>query len=309
MSDHSQPTRRLRLVQGDAARLIRIAPAAAQARLVLPGARAHHLYPAEGAVLAGRYRLLSLIGKGGIGAVYRAEDRLLHMPVAVKVLAAEFARDPDHVAALKAEAKTAMALAHPNIVRLHTLHEDRGRYLLVMELVEGRSLRAYLQEYGHFEPGFVTDVVDVLAGALHYAHGRGLLHNDLKPDNLLLTADGVLKVVDFGLAALAHAPRQGPLYGTPEYMSPERLKGLALDARSDIYGLGMTAYELLTGRLPFPPEIPRENRVGLVPGELTGVSAALCAVLSRAIAQDPGRRQADALAFAAEFAAAAAGGP
>ena len=213
--------------------------------------------PVQHGIIPGtRYKIEEVIGAGGTGTVYKAHDTLLGMPVAIKVLSPKLAKDKGAIATLKEEARIAMQLSHRHIVRLHNLQTAGATYFLVMEYVEGQSLRQVITAYTKLPLDSVAQIVEVCADALSYAHRHGIVHKDLKPDNMLLTEDGVLKIIDFGIAALVDAQRAGgDIMGTPAYMSPEQLAGAALDARTDVFSMGVIVYELLTGCLPFRRDV------------------------------------------------------
>ena len=207
----------------------------------------------DGETIGGRYRILGIIGEGGMGTVYKAEDQLLGMPVAIKALKSQYTRDAHAVTNLKEEARIAMQLSHRHIVRLHNLQQADEHFFLVMEYVDGRTFRDILNLYGTLPLATVRQVLQVCSDALSYAHRHEVLHRDLKPANLLLTKDGVLKIIDFGVACLMHSQKdEHHIMGTPIYMSPEQIRGETLDGRTDIYSLGIILYELLTGQPPFP---------------------------------------------------------
>jgi tetratricopeptide (TPR) repeat protein len=271
--------------------------------------RAAALLPGPGQLLAGRYHLGSLLGEGGMGQVWRARDVALDREVAVKVLAA-----PDVAEARERflrEARAAAALNHPNIVAIHDLGQESGCLFLVMELVAGGSLRER-------PPATVDEAVEVgrqLCAALAHAHAQGLVHRDVKPANVLLVAGATrltVKLADLGLAMSSAASRltvEGGIVGTVAYLAPEQAIGRVVDARADLYSLGVLLYELVTGRLPFsgtpvalisqhlhaPVVPPRSHRPDLDP--------ALEAVILRLLAKDPAQR----FASADETAAALAG--
>lgn len=250
----------------------------------------------------GRYKLGEVIGEGGTGVVYKAEDLLLGMPVAVKVISPDLANDQDVVSTLKAEAKIAMQLSHRHIVRLHNLQVSGGEYCLVMEYVKGETLRQVLGIYGQLPLESVLQIVEVACDALSYAHRHGVMHQDLKPENLLLTDDGVLKIIDFGIAGFINAKRQSQsIMGTPAYMSPEQIRGETLDARTDIYSLGIIVYELLTGMCPFPPGTPPETVLRALPLRFTGIQDDLLDVLNRCVATNRDDRWKSVGAFARSF--------
>lgn len=245
----------------------------------------HQIGP--GMLLANRYELQEPVGEGGLGQVYRARDLMLAMPVAVKVLFPEFGDDDLAITTLKEEARIAMQLSHKHIVRLHNLQKAHGHYYLVMEFVEGRTLREILELYGRLSLDSVAQIARVSADALSYAHRHGVIHKDLKPDNLLLTQDGVLKIIDFGIACLSDAQRlTEPIIGTPNYMSPEHIRGDPLDLRTDIYALGVMLYEFLSGKQPFPENTPPLEILDMMPPKLESsrVPGAVIRILEKATA-------------------------
>lgn len=245
-----------------------------------------HVYiPVAGDMINDRYRLRELVGEGGVCRVFKAFDQLLKMTVAIKVLRPDCVEDPDFVQTLLDEARMAMQLSHSQIVRLHTLQGSSSFYYLVMEYVEGRTLRECLGDYESLPLSTVTQLLRACHPPLRHAHKRGILHNDIKPDNLLLTHSGAIKFLDFGLACLANQPtREHALLGTPAYMSPERLRQEVLDLRSDIYSLGLTLYELLTGHLPFPADMDISRYLHLEKIDMPGIEEAIRPVLEKAVA-------------------------
>jgi CheY-like chemotaxis protein len=216
-----------------------------------PGGRPTFAPPVRPPRVAARYTDLQLIGQGGLGTVYRARDSLLQLPVALKVIAEAYARDPKVLGVLVAAARDAVQLSHPNIVRLHTLDQANGLVYLVMEFIEGATLRRVVSHSGPLKPAAVLAVADACAAALAYAHSRHVHHLDLKPDNLMIDTKHSLRIVDFGLGSLAAlAQPQDDVVGTPFYMSPEQACGAAPDPRMDIFSLGVTSHELMTGSMP-----------------------------------------------------------
>ena len=209
--------------------------------------------------LDGRYHVLDRIAAGGMGEVYRAHDAVLERPVAIKVLHRSLAGDAGFVERFRREARAAASLNHQNIVAVHDWGSVDGIYYMVMEYVAGRSVRELLNEQGVFAPAQATDVLEQTLAALQHAHRQGIVHRDVKPENLMVTRDGIVKVADFGLArALADAQitEAGTVTGTVQYLAPEQLQGEPADPRTDLYALGIVAFELLTARLPFTGETP-----------------------------------------------------
>ena len=209
--------------------------------------------------LDGRYHVLDRIAAGGMGEVYRAHDAVLERPVAIKVLHRSLAGDAGFVERFRREARAAASLNHQNIVAVHDWGSVDGIYYMVMEYVAGRSVRELLNEHGVLAPAQAADVLEQTLAALEHAHRQGIVHRDVKPENLMVTRDGVVKVADFGLArALADAQitEAGTVTGTVQYLAPEQLQGEPADPRTDLYALGVVAFELLTGRLPFTGETP-----------------------------------------------------
>src|SRR5262247_600581 len=216
----------------------------------------------------GHYQTLSLIGAGGMGEVYLAEDRRLGRKVALKLLPAAFTQDKERVRRFKQEARAASSLNHPNILTIHEIGEasiaEGGAHYIVSEFVEGETLRAMLRG-GRLDIGKATAIAEQVASALSVAHEAGIVHRDIKPENVMVRPDGLVKVLDFGLAKLTEAPARpadsealtnlstapGMVMGTVSYMSPEQARGQKVDHRADIFSLGVVLYEMLAGRRPF----------------------------------------------------------
>ena len=211
-----------------------------------------------GAVFAGRYEVKEIIGAGGMGVVYRAFDRELQEPVAIKTLKAEaMAGGSAALDRFKQEIRLARKIAHRNVVRTYDLGEQNGMYYLTMEYVEGTSLKQLIVSRGKLPVAVTLTVGKQLCRALEVAHAEGVIHRDIKPQNVVVEPSGFLKVMDFGIARLANPPKgkglteAGTSIGTPDYMSPEQLSGAELDPRSDLYSAGVVLFECLTGRVPF----------------------------------------------------------
>lgn len=268
----------------------------------------------------GPYRILALLGKGGMGEVYRAEDPKLGREVAVKVLPEAFAEDGDRLRRFEREARVLASLAHPNILDIHDFAVQDGRPYLVMELLEGTTLRQKLEAAGALPPSKAAETALQVARGLAAAHEKGVLHRDLKPENIFLCRDGRVKILDFGLAKL-HEPPVGPesltrlelsdpalVVGTPGYASPEQIQGLPLDARSDLFALGVVLWEALTGRHPFRRDTLIEMLHAVLKEEAPDLDPSVNAppglgrILDRCLAKDPAARfhSAHDLVFALE---------
>jgi serine/threonine-protein kinase len=207
--------------------------------------------------LDGRYHVLERIASGGMGEVFRAHDAVLAREVAIKVLHRSLAGDPAFVERFRREARAAAGLSHPNIVAVYDWGAVDGIYYMVMEYVRGPSVRHLLNERGRLEPAQAVEILRQTLLALGHAHHEGFVHRDMKPENLLVTREGVVKVADFGLArayADGRVTQAGAVTGTVQYLAPEQIRGEPADPRSDLYSLGILAYELVTGKLPFTGE-------------------------------------------------------
>jgi serine/threonine protein kinase len=260
-------------------------------------------------LLAGRYLMRERIGAGGMGEVWRATDEVLGRTVAVKLILPALLDDPGFVRRFLAEARAMASVQHPGVVAIHDFHGDADGAYLVMEFVDGEPLSRLLGRVGRLGPAFTLDLVRQAASALQAVHDRGIVHRDVKPANLLLRPNGSLALTDFGIAAgggstTLTAP--GQILGTPSYLAPEQVLGQAASPRSDVYALGVVAYECLSGRRPFVGENPfavAMQRVGQAPPPLDpDTPPAVAALVARAMAPDPAQRWPSA----AELATAAA---
>jgi serine/threonine-protein kinase len=252
-------------------------------------------------LLDDRYRLDDRIGAGGMGEVWRATDVVLRRPVAVKLLRPGLAQHEDDLARFRAEARSAASVPHPCVVQVYDYCEDDpcGRPYLVMELVDGTSLDRLLAS-GPLGAAFTMDVIAQAAQGLAVAHRAGLVHRDVKPQNLLLTRSGQVKITDFGIArAAGSAPvtRAGTLLGSPAYLAPERALGQAATPAADMYALGIVAYQCLAGRLPFtgePLAVMLAHKQQPLPPLPPSVPSPVAALVAHLTAKEPGARPASA---------------
>jgi serine/threonine-protein kinase len=253
-------------------------------------------------VLEGRYELHDRIGGGGMGEVWRATDRLLGRTVAVKVILQALVDEPTFLRRFYAEAKAMAKVHHPGVVTIHDFKGDAGGAYLVMEYVEGEPLSRLLHRAGRLSPSAVMSVVRQSGAALQLVHTQGIVHRDIKPSNMLIRPDGQVVLADFGVAMGTGITNSDLLLGTPSYISPEQVTGAPASARSDIYSLGVVAYQCLAGRLPFVADNPIATatmRIRHTPPPLPGdVPPRVAAVVERAMALDPGERWSSAGDFA-----------
>ena len=250
----------------------------------------------------GKYRIVGKIGKGAMGEVYKAQDPLLNRFVAIKTIAPAFAAEPDFRRRFQREAQSAAQLNHPNIVTVFDFGEEDGLIYMAMELLEGHDLRDLIRSRdAHL--GDTLAIMEQLCDGLGFAHAKGVVHRDLKPGNIHVQPNGQVKILDFGLARLGDSDitRTGTVMGTPNYMSPEQIKGQKVDARSDVFSLGAVFYELLCHHRPFEAGSDHDVRFQIVEQSpepirrwAPEVSPALVAVVERALAKDLARRFADA---------------
>src|SRR3954470_760020 len=253
-----------------------------------------------GQVFSNRYQIDREIARGGMAEVYLARDQALNRQVALKALFPEFAREPSFVERFRREAQAAANLNHPNIVGIYDWGQEDGTYFIVMEYVEGRSLRDLIRSEGLIDPGRAADITAEIASALAFAHRSGVVHRDVKPGNVLITPQGNVKVTDFGIARAGASDgltQTGSVMGTATYFSPEQAQGLAVDGRSDVYSLGIVLYELVCGGVPFVADSPvsvayKHVREDAVPPSQRNpeVPHALEQIILSALAKDPEHR-------------------
>jgi serine/threonine-protein kinase len=259
--------------------------------------------PLVGKILSERFEILERIGEGGTGVVYKAKQLSVDRTIAIKVLGAHVSTDPSWVKRFHNEARAASRLDHPNTVRLIDFGQTKeGLLFIAMEFLNGRSLRDEIDRNQRLPPNRVLRIMSQVCASLSEAHHQGIIHRDIKPDNIYLVemkgAGDYVKVLDFSVAKLdtpdAQVTRAGLVFGTPAYMSPEQGRGVQLDARSDIYAVGIVAYEMLTGKPPFDAKIPTEvvmMHLRDKPAPLTNVPAPLAKLVMKALEKDPARRQ------------------
>lgn len=267
-------------------------------------------YP-PGTLLGGRYEIVRSLGWGGMAEVHLAVDRQLGREVAVKVIRDRFADDDRFLARFRREARAAAALSHPNVVAVHDVGTHEGRPFIVMEFVPGRTLAELVRDGGPMAPTAAAEIGEAVARALGAAHAAGIVHRDVKPGNVMVTGDGRVKVLDFGIArALRWTPltETPAVQGTAEYMAPEYVRGEGADARSDLYSLGAVLYELLTGRPPFTGDSALqvaykhlEEAPPLPEAVRPGIPAGLSAVVLRCLSKHPGDRYRRAAEVAADL--------
>jgi eukaryotic-like serine/threonine-protein kinase len=265
-----------------------------------------------GELIAGRYELEELVGTGGMSSVYRAYDRQLERHVALKVLHERLGADDEHVSRFRHEARAVAQLSHPNIVTVIDRFEDGGRQYIVFEYVDGESLKQLCERTGPLPVRRALEIALAVADGLAYAHEHGVVHRDVKPQNVLLSRDGEVKVTDFGIARSLDAESgltvTGTVLGTSSYLSPEQASGLRVTPAADVYSLGVVLYELLAGEVPFAggnQVVVALRHVNELPPSLLGrrpdLPVRLADAVARALQKEPERRFASMDDFAAEL--------
>ncbi len=257
----------------------------------------------EDMVFGRRYKVTEKIGSGGMADVYKAVDEVLGRTVAVKVLHARYAAEPNFVARFRQEAQAAANLSHPNIVNIYDWGREDDTYYLVMEYVKGTDLKELIEQRGPVDPIQAAKIAGQVCSALAEAHGYDVIHRDIKPHNIVITADSTVKVMDFGIARAGNTTmtQTGSVLGTAQYISPEQAQGKTLGPASDLYSLGVTLYELVTGRLPFDADTPvavalkQVNEEPVPPREIRpSIPASLETVILKAMRKNPSDRYASA---------------
>ena len=268
--------------------------------------------PQSGDLIAERYELEELVGTGGMSTVFRAYDLQLDRRVAIKILHEHYASDPEYLERFRREARAVARLSHPNIVTVIDRGDDDGRQYIVFEYVEGENLKELVLHEGRLPVRRALELALAIADGLSFAHQRGLVHRDVKPQNILLNQEGELKVTDFGIARSLHVEhgvtQTGTVLGTGEYLAPEQASGKTVSAATDVYSLGVVLWELLAGDVPFTGEnfvAVALRHVNELPPDLrerrTDVSPRLAAAVNRALAKDPESRFPSMAAFAKEL--------
>jgi serine/threonine protein kinase len=259
-----------------------------------------------GTILADRYRIIGLLGRGGMGEVYRADDLKLGQPVALKFLPPKLADDPVRRERFFAEVRITRQLSHPNICRVYDIGEIDGRHFLSMEFIDGEDLASLLRRIGHLSNEKALDIARQLAAGLAAAHERGVLHRDLKPANIMLDGHGRVRITDFGLAIAAEDETQAAeIAGTPAYMAPEQLAGKGASVRSDMYSLGLVLYEIYTAKKAFTANTlaelreQKETQMPRAPSEIRGgINPVVERLIRRCMERDPNARPASAAQLA-----------
>ena len=258
--------------------------------------RVHGVQFAPGMIVAGRYRISGILGSGGMGEVYRADDTKLDQPVALKFLPARLARDPILLARLHDEVRLGRQIAHPNVCRIYDIVEWEQSHFVAMEYVDGEDLSRLLRRIGRLPSDKAIDIARGIAAGLMAAHAKGILHRDLKPANVMLDSRGDARITDFGLALSASDDQEGEIAGTPAYMAPEQLTGAPATVQSDLYALGLLMYELVTGKRAhsgktFPDRLRESSSQITTPSEhIHDIDPAVERIILRCLSSDPAQR-------------------
>ncbi len=269
-------------------------------------------------VVNGRYRVLRKLGGGGMADVYLCEDLTLGRRVALKVLLQRLLDDPTFIERFRREAQAAAGLNHANVVSIYDWGEIDHTYYIVMEYVEGETLKDHIRRYGRLDGGEAVRIVTQLLAGVQLAHRSGIVHRDIKPQNVMIDPDGNVKVMDFGIARAGESgmTQVGSILGTAQYLAPEQAQGRPVDARSDLYSVGIVLYEMLTGAVPFQGDtavtvaLKHVNEMASEPARLVpGIPQELNQIVLKAIAKDPAQRYQSAEQFARDLRASQVGGP
>src|SRR5271165_764230 len=257
----------------------------------------------SGTLLGGRYRILTLLGRGGMGEVYRAMDLTLGQSVALKFLPEEASRNQRLLERFHGEVRVARVVSHPNVCRVYDIGQVEGMPFISMEYVDGEDLASLLTRIGRLPADKAVETARKLCAGLAAAHDRGVIHRDLKPQNIMINKRGEVVIMDFGLAAIAgELTGAEARHGTPAYMSPEQIKGSVVTAKSDIYALGLVLYELFTGKRPFDAKSLQQLMDMQESAQLTSMTSvaadidpAVEKIIRRCLDPDPAKRPASAI--------------
>ena len=258
---------------------------------------------APGSIITGRYRIAGILGAGGMGEVYRADDIKLGQPVALKFLPARLARDPLLLARLHDEVRHGRQVSHPNVCRIYDIGEWEGTHFVAMELVDGEDLARLLRRIGHLPHEKAVEIARGIAAGLMAAHAKGILHRDLKPANVMIDSHGDARITDFGLALTADEDQEGEVAGTPAYMAPEQLRGEAASVQSDLYALGLVLYELFTGKRAHAGRTLQERvrdattEIARPSSHIRDLDPAVERIILRCLAEEPSQRPRSARAI------------
>ncbi|NLW07493.1 MAG: Stk1 family PASTA domain-containing Ser/Thr kinase [Clostridia bacterium] len=264
-----------------------------------------------GKILEGRYEIVSELGGGGMARVYRGQDRLLHRNVTIKILREQYASDKDFLSRFENEAKAVAKLSHPNVVSIYDVGQDNGLHYLIMEYVEGSTLKELVSKEAPLPPLQAIDIAQQICSALEHAHENDVIHRDIKPHNILITKNGRVKVTDFGIAQAVNEATMsynGTMVGSVHYISPEQARGGVTGTAADIYSFGIVLYEMLTGQLPFQGDTPVAvaiKHLQELPRPLREINPDVPPVVERIVMRtlekDPDRRYQSAVALHAEL--------
>ena len=254
-----------------------------------------------GMIVGDRYEILEKVGVGGMAEVFKGKDHKLNRFVAVKVLKEEFRENSGFVKKFKEEAQAAAGLAHPNIVNVYDVGDEKGIYYIVMELVEGITLKSYIERKGYLTVKEATSIAIQVSAGLEVAHNNQIVHRDIKPQNIIISREGKVKVTDFGIAkATTSQTTTSTAMGSVHYASPEQARGGYVDHRSDIYSLGVVLYEMVTGRVPFDGDTAvavavKHLQENMVPPETynSAVPYSLSQIIKKCMEKSPDRRYQD----------------
>jgi serine/threonine-protein kinase len=258
----------------------------------------------------GRYAILNVVGKGGMGVLYRAHDAVLERDVALKMMLVDFSHDTAARERFQREARAVARLQHRNVVTIHELGEVEGTPYIVMEFLGGRDLDALLKEGADLTLAKKLEIAAQVCEGLAYAHEQGIVHRDIKPGNVRVLDDGTVKILDFGIAkfAMSSVTQTGTVMGTPSYMAPEQIMGQGIDGRSDLFSAGVLLYELLSGNKPFQGDSPTAVVYQIMNGEpvplresIPGLPEAIDDIIGHALQKNPEERYATAKQMATDL--------